>query len=214
MIKIWGRASSVNVQKVLWAADEVGLTYERVDVGGAFGGLDTPEFERLNPARLIPALQDGDFVLAESNAIVRYLAEKYGAGTLAPPSLEERASAQQWCEWGQYSLYRDIISNCFHQLIRVTADQRNHALLKASAARAGDHLATLDRHLAGRSYIMGSEFTFADIIVGCMTHRYFTMEIVRPTLPNVEAWYQRLSTRPPFRKHVMVDWTAMKIPGA
>lgn len=212
VLRIWGRATSINVQKVLWAADEIGLSYERIDVGGEFGKTDTPEYLALNPNKQIPVIQDGDFVLWESNAIVRYLAEAYGV--LAPAELEDRALAGQWSDWSLSSLYRDLITNCFHQHIRVTAENRDHALIAAAAKRLVDQFTILDRHLEGRSFIVGEALSFADIVVGALMFRYYTMPIQQVEAPNVEAWYQRLQERSAYREHVMRDWQQMKIAGA
>jgi len=213
-MKLWGRDTSVNVQKVLWVLDELGLPYERIDVGGPFGGLDTPEYARLNPNRKIPVLEDGNFSIWESGAIVRYLAEAYGAGKLWPADVKSRALATQWCNWCQGSVYVDFIVNTFQPLIRVTAAERDSGSLAAAAERVGKAFQILDPALAGHDFIVGDELSFADIEIGALMHRYFTLPIDRPALPDVEAWYGRLKTRPAYQKHIMQDWTTMKIPGA
>ena len=214
MLKVWGRNTSVNVQKVLWAIDELALPYERVDVGGAFGGLDTPEYARLNPNRKIPVLEDGDFSIWELGAIVRYLAEAYGTGTLWPADIKSRALATQWCNWCQNTVYVEFIVNTFQPLIRETAAERDTKALAAAAERVGKSFQILDQALAGHDFIVGDGLSFADIEIGALMHRYFTLPIERPALPNLEAWYGRLKTRPAYQKHVMQDWTMMKIPGA
>jgi len=214
MMKLWGRNTSVNVQKVLWALDELGLAYERIDAGGAFGGLDTPEYARLNPNRKIPVLEDGDFSIWESGAIVRYLAEAYGAGMLSPADLKSRALATQWCNWCLGSVYVDFIVHTFQPLIRVTAAERDTRSLAAAAERVGKAFQILDQALAGHDFIVGDALSFADIEIGSLMHRYYTLPIDRPALPSVEAWYGRLKTSPAYQKHIMQDWTIMKIPGA
>lgn len=214
MLRIWGRRTSVNVQKVMWAVAELGLAHERVDVGGPFGGVDTPEFGRLNPNRLVPVLEDGDFVLWESSAIVRYLAATYGRGTLAPDGARAHALADQWMDWSSTMIYGDVIGTAFIGLVRTPASDRNNAHIAAAAQRAGQRLAILDKHLGDRHFIAGDRLTMADLPIGSLMYRYFNLEIARPPLPNVEAWYQRLSARPPYRDHVMVDLASMKVPGA
>jgi glutathione S-transferase len=214
MLKIWGRATSVNVQKAMWAVGELGLVHERVDVGGKHGGTDTPAYGALNPNRLVPVMEDNGFALWESSAIVRYLASTYGRGSLAPSDAHQFARADQWMDWMQTSIYADIIGQCFAPLVRVTVDKRDNAAIEAAAKRAGDKLAVLDAQLAGRQFILGDHLTMADIAVGCVMYRYFDMPIPRPNLPNVEAWYQRLKARKAFQQHVMVDWQQLKIPGA
>lgn len=214
MLKVWGRKTSVNVQKVMWAVGELGLPHERVDAGGPFGMVDTAEFAALNPNRLVPVIDDGGFVLWESNAIVRYLADSYGRGSLAPEGRYAFARADQWMEWANSTLYGDIISTAFIALVRTPARERNTAALAAAAKRAGERLAILDRHLVARHFICGDVLTMADISVGGLMYRYWNLDIERPALPNVQAWYQRLSARQAYRDHVMVDFNPMKVPGA
>ncbi len=214
MLKVWGRKTSVNVQKVMWAVDEIGLPHERIDVGGPFGGLDTPEFGKLNPNRLIPVIEDNGFVLWESDAIVRYLAATHGPGQLMPADERQRALADQWMVWALSTLHADIIETIFLGLIRTSAADRNVAAIEAAAKRAGERLAILDAQLAGRSYILGDQPTVADIGCGSLMFRYFTLDIPRPRLSNVEAWYQRLTARKAYQDHVMIDYQAMKVPGA
>lgn len=214
MLKIWGRKTSVNVQKVMWAVGELGLPHERIDAGAAFGKLDTPEFGRLNPNHLVPVLDDNGFTLWESSAILRYLSEQYGRGTLAPEGRHAYARADQWMEWSITELYRDIIGVCFLGMIRTAAKDRDTAGIAAAAKRAGDKLGILDRHLDGRTFICGDQPTMADIAVGTMMYRYFNLALERPALGNVEHWYGRLSSRKPYQEHVMVDFQAMKVAGA
>lgn len=214
MLKLWGRDTSINVQKVLWALDELGLDYERVDAGGEFGGLDTPEYAKLNPNRKIPVLEDGDFSIWESGAIVQYLAEAYGAGRLSPSGAKQRALASQWCRWCQSNVYSDLIGGAFQPLIRITAASRDNRSVEAAARRVGRMFQILDHALDGHDFLLGSELSIADIEVGALMHRYFTMPIERPDLPNLKAWYERLAKRPAYEKHIMKDWTVMKIPGA
>lgn len=214
MIRLWGRDTSVNVQKVLWTLDEVGQAYERIDAGGAFGGLDTPEFVQMNPNRKIPVLKDGDFVLWESSAIVRYLAEAYGAGSLAPADVKGRAIANQWCGWCESMIYQDFIGKTFQPLVRVTAAERDNESVAAAAQRVGSALQVLDGAMGAKPFVTGNTLTYADIEIGAIMHRYFTVPIERPSLPNLTGWYRRLAERPSYQTNIMKDWTLMKIPGA
>jgi glutathione S-transferase len=214
MLKVWGRKTSVNVQKVMWAVGELGLQHERIDAGANFGKLDTPEYLAMNPNRLVPTIDDEGFVLWESNAIVRYLSEKYGRGKLAPEGHHAYARADQWMEWSITELYRDVIGVCFLGLVRTPAKDRDNGAIAAAAKRAGDKLAILDRQLDGRFFICGEQPTMADIAVGTLMYRYFNLPIERPALGNVEHWYRRLASRAPYQAHVMVDFQAMKVPGA
>jgi glutathione S-transferase len=214
MLKVWGRKTSINVQKVMWTVGELGIPHRRIDAGGPFGGLDTPEFAKLNPNRLVPVIEDNGFVLWESHAIVRYLAAQHGMGTLAPADRKQRALANQWMEWASSTIYPDVIVTCFLGLIRTPAKDRNVAAIETAARRAGENLAILDAQLAGRPYILGDQLTVADIANGSLMYRYFNLEIPRPRLANVEAWYQRLTERKPYQEHVMIDFQALKVPGA
>ena len=214
MLKVHGRKTSVNVQKVMWVVGELGLPHTRTDVGGAFGGLDTPEYGAMNPNRLVPVIDDGGFILWESAAIVRYLSERYGRGTLAPEGHHAYARADQWMEWAGTTLMQPIIATCFLQLIRVQAAVRDTKAVAAAAKTVGEKLAVLDAHLADRQFIMGDQLTMADIGVGSLLYRYFNLVIERPRLVNVDLYYRRLTARPAYRQHVMVDFEAMKVPGA
>jgi glutathione S-transferase len=214
MLKVWGRKTSVNVQKVMWAVGELGLAHQRFDYGGEFGKLDTPEYIQLNPNRLVPTIDDHGFVLWESNAIVRHLAQRYGRGTLSPADEQTFAKADSWMDWTLSTLYGDIISTCFIQLVRTTSADRNYEALELAAKRAGEKLAILNRQLSQRHYILGDQLTIADIAVGTLMYRYFNMDIPRPPLANVEVWYKRLSQRPAYQSHVMVDFKPMMVPGA
>ncbi len=214
MLTIWGRKTSINVQKPLWIAAELGLTFDNPQVGGPFGKTDTPEYGAMNPNRLVPVIDDGGFILWESSAITRYLANAYGKGTLAPTDVKELALADQWTDWSLTTVYPELIPGLFAQLIRVPAKDRNPADLAAKAKRSGERFAMLDAHMKGRDFIVGKQLTFADILVGSLMYRYFTMPIERPALPNVEAWYQRLTQRKGYQDHVMLEWESMKVPGA
>jgi glutathione S-transferase len=206
MLKVWGRNNSINVQKVMWAVDELGLEHERIDVGGAFGGLDTPAYGRLNPNRRVPTVEDGDVVVWESNACVRYLAARYGAGGLWPEDPGERAQADMWMDWQTTTLLPDM-TVVFWGLIRTPEAERDHAAIEAAARRLGATWRILDEHLATRRFVAGDALTMGDIPVGASCYRYGELSIERPQLPNVEAWYGRLRERAPFREHVMVPLT-------
>jgi glutathione S-transferase len=215
MLKIWGRKTSINVQKVMWTVGELRLPHERLDFGGEFGGLDTSEYGALNPNRLVPTINDNGLVLWESNAIVRHLAQTYGRGTLSPGDEHSYAKADSWMDWSLTTLYGDIILTCFLQLVRTPAGDRNEAAIEAAARRAGERLAILDRQLSGGSgYIVGNQLTIADIAVGTLMYRYFGLRIPRPPLPNVERWYKALTQRAAYQTHVMVDFAPMMVPGA
>ena len=202
-MKLFGRISSCNVQKVAWALEELSLAYERIDAGGAFGGLDTPEFLALNPHGKIPVLVDGDVVVWESDAIVRYLAAKYGAGDLWPDHPDDRALADAWMAWTASRLYPDWIA-LFWKLVRTPVPAQDAVVIAERLTASLAAYAVLDRHLAGRDYVAGDHLTMADIPAGMTLYRWFEMDIERPAMPNVEAWYERLCARPAYRSSVCI----------
>ncbi len=203
MLTIWGRASSINVQKVMFAVSELGLPHTRVDAGGTFGKLDTPEFGAMNPNRRVPTIDDNGFVLWELSAIVRYLADTYGRGTLAPDGRHSFARADQWSDWAIIKIYPDI-RTAYQGLTRYGAAERNGKAIGEAAQRLGENLALLDAELATKPFLVGDRLSFADVIAGVYMYRYASIDIPRPALPNVAAWYQRLTERPAYKQHVMI----------
>lgn len=206
MIRILGRASSINVQKVMWCADELGLEVERVDVGGKFGGNDTPQYLAKNPMGLVPTLEDGDYVLWESNAIVRYLAETHGKAPWQPADAKGRALASQWMDWYLTAMHPPM-TVIFWQLIRTKPEDRDRKAIDDAVAKASRLWGIVDKHLAARPYITGDQPTIGDIPAGCSVNRWYQLDIARPKLANVEAWYGRLTQRPAYKKHVMLPLT-------
>ena len=206
MLRVWGRNNSINVQKVMWTVGELRLPHERIDVGGAFGGLDTPEYGRLNPNRRVPTLEDEDVVVWESNACVRYLAARYGAGRLWPEDVRRRARADMWMDWQVSTLLPDM-TVVFWGLIRTPEAERDYPAIAAAAERLGATWRILEQHLNDRRYVTGDVLTMADIPLGASCYRYYGLPIERPHLPNVERWYARLKRRAPFHEHVMLPIT-------
>ncbi len=202
MIKIWGRKNSVNVQKVLWCCDELGIAYERIDAGGQFGINNTPAYLALNPNGLVPTIEDGNLVLWESNAIVRYLAGKHGLGSLCPEDPAARAQTDRWMDWQLTVLWPEL-RPVFIELIRKPPEQRDKNVIKAGCEKAGKAVAILDSQLGRRAFIAGSSLTMGDIPLGAAIYRWFALDIERPPFKNVEAWYARLQGRPAYKQHVM-----------
>ena len=202
MLEIWGRPYSSNVIPVIWTANELGLDYTLQLAGGSFGKLDTEAYAELNPNRMIPAIRDGDFPLWESLSIVRYLCERYGAGTLSPSDLRTRALADQWMEWSASRAFSPVIY-LFFATVRTQPDQRDIAKIAELRDQAHEALTILDGHLANQPFVCGDAFTMGDIPLGCIAYRYFNVDVERSALPNVYAWYQRLAERPSYQDHVM-----------
>jgi glutathione S-transferase len=201
MLKIWGRVNSINVQKAMWAVAELGLPHERTDAGGAFGGLDTPEYKAKNPNSRIPTIDDNGVIVWESNTVVRYLAARYGAGTLWPVDAAHRSEADRWMDWQQTTLAPDMFP-VFWGLIRTPPEKRDMTAIKAAGERLAGSFALLDKQLEGRAFVAGAEFTMGDIPVGCAFWRYSNLDVEKPRLANCEAWHQRLQKRAGFRQHV------------
>jgi glutathione S-transferase len=209
MIKIYGRASSYNVQKVMWLIGELSLPHVRIDVGGKFGGLDATEFLAKNPNGKIPVIEDDGFVLWESNAIVRYLAAKYAAGTWCPSDPTVRARADQWMTWASGELHAGFMG-IFWGYWRTRESKRDWTAIKASQDQCSREFTLLDRILVEQPNLSGDRLTMGDIPAAAMLYRYFTMGLEIPHLPNVEAWYARLSQRRAYREHVMVSYEDLR----
>jgi len=199
MIKVWGRVNSVNVKKALWALEELGLKYERTDAGMQFGVVDTPEYRRMNPMGLVPTLEDDGFIMWESHTIVRYLADKYGKGVLRPMELEPRTVANQWMDWA--FTFQASVRDAFWNLIRTPAEKRDAKAIEASRVKSGQLIGILDAALQNRHYVAGS-FSMGDIPAGCEVQRWMRLPMERPKMPAVEAWFERLCARPPYKRIV------------
>ncbi len=201
MLKIWGRISSINVRKVVWAAQECGVPFERVDAGAAFGIVKTPAYLAKNPNGLIPMMEDEDVVLWESNAIVRYLCARYAPDTLYPTPLPARFDAERWMDW-QQTTFNPAGRGAFMQLIRTAPEHRQQAVVDQSVAATEPLLAMLNAHLSQREFLCGDQFTMADIPLGCELHRWSGLPLPQAALTNhaqVKRWYQQLLARPAAR---------------
>lgn len=203
MLEIWGRRNSINVQKAMWAVGELGLEHVRHDAGLAHGVVDSEDYGAMNPNRRVPTLKDGDLVIWESNAIVRYLAARYGDETFWPADPGRRALLDRWHDWTTAHLIDDL-RIVFWGLIRTEADKRDMNAINASVEAAGRTMRILDGELAGKAFLDGDSLTFGDIVPGAAAHRYLALPIERPALANIEAWHERLSRRPAFAEHVML----------
>jgi glutathione S-transferase len=200
MLKIWGRTNSVNVKKALWAAEELGIDYQRIDAGMQHGVTRTPEYMKMNPNSLVPTLEDDGFVLWESHSIVRYLCAKHGAGTLWPTDLKARADAERWMDWA--FTFQNAMRNVFWGLIRTPPEKRDAKAIEEGRQKSAALLAVPERTLSERPYLGGAAFTMADIPLGCELQRWMRVPIERPPYPAVEAWFGRLCARPAFKKIV------------
>ena len=202
MLEVLGRTSSINVRKVLWTCDELGLPFERQEWGIGYRSTQAPEFLSLNPNALIPVIRDDSgFVLWESNTICRYLAARHGHADLLPVDAQARARVEQWMDW-QAGELNNAWRYAFMALVRQSPAHRDAAAIEASRVSWNRHMQILDAQLANTgAYAAGPAFTLADIVLGVSVHRWSMTPIVRPDLPAVAAYVARLRQRPAFLQH-------------
>jgi len=186
----------------MWCVGELGIEHERIDHGGTFGGNDLAWYRAMNPNGKVPTIDDDGFILWESNSIIRYLSEKHGRGGLWPEDSHTRALASQWMDWQLGTLLK-VVMPIFYNLIRKTPAERNQAELEEATRLSAEHFQILDRHLEKMPYVTGDTLSMGDIPIGVLSYRWFTMDVPRPGVPHVEAWYARLCERPAYREHVM-----------
>ena len=220
MLKIYGRKNSNQVIQVMWAVGELGLEHVRHNAGGTFGGLDTEQYGRLNPNRLVPTIDDDGFILWESYAIIRYLCRQYGKGSLWPQNDRQAALADQWMEWTN-SRFMGVFFPVFWGLIRTPKEQQDPDKIQQSVKATAELLQIFEHHMADKKFVVGASLTMGDIPLGSMMFKYYSLDIERPSLPNIEAWYARLCERGAYREHCMnsfgtstEEWFALEKAGA
>ncbi len=201
MLELFGKASSINVRKVLWTLDEIGLDYQRHDVGSGFAPTDTPQFLALNPNALVPVLRDGEVVLWESNTICRYLAARAGRDDLLPTAPQPRAAVEQWMDW-QATELNSAWRYVFMARVRQSPAHGDPAAIAASIARWNHLMGILDRQLAATgAFVAGTGFSLADVVIGLSVQRWRQTLLERPSLPAVADYFARLQSREAFRRH-------------
>jgi glutathione S-transferase len=206
MLKVWGRRNSFNVQKVMWTIGELGLEHEHINAGGSYGLLDDPKYRKMNPNGLVPTIVDKGEPIWESHTIVRYLAAEYGTGSLWPANPLERSQADRWMDWTQTTLGRSFMS-LFWLSYRTPKEQQKPRAIAQAMAQTTGALRMLDAQLEGKANLGGGDnLTMGDIPAGTALYRYFEMDLERPALPHVEAWYERLKARAAYQEHVMVPF--------
>jgi glutathione S-transferase len=203
MLKIWRRKTSSNVQKVLWTCTELDIKFERVDVGGPFGGNKEPAYLAMNPNGLVPTVEDNGLIIWESNTILRYLAATRGGERLHPKDPAQRTQVERWMDWQIASLNPSMATMLFGYY-RTPVEKRDPAALEAARLRGVELWTMVENHLDRRSYIAGEAFTFADICLGIFVHRWHVFPIERPSLPRLKTWYDRVAERPGFKTHIAI----------
>jgi glutathione S-transferase len=209
MLKVWGRRSSANVQKVMWLVGELQLAHEHIPAGGPYGVVSELKFRAMNPNGLVPVIEDDGLVMWESNAILRYLAATYGKGTFWSDEPRKRALVDQWTDWAGTTFQPNIIG-LFWNYWRTPENQRNLNVIRNFQQRTESNLRLIEAELGKRPYIAGNELSLADIASSVHLYRYYTMGTAFPALPNVEAWYRRLQDRPAYREHVMISYDELR----
>lgn len=204
MLTVWGRKNSSNVKKVLWCLEELNVTYAQKDVGGPFGGLDTPEYKKMNPNSTIPTLQDDHFTLWESNTILRYLTEKFDhSHLLLSQDVQERAAADKWMDWGGSNLFGNI-KQMMNKIVRVPVSERDPEVVNSICQNIEKLLKIADDALAEQAYFSGQKFGIADIAIAPLFYPWREIVTERPAFNHLERWYEQLKTRPAFQKIVMI----------
>ena len=204
MLKIWGRKTSSNVQKVLWACAEMNIPFERIDAGMEFGRNKDPDYLAMNPNGLVPTIEDGKVIIWESNTILRYLAETRGFPKLHPKDPVERSQVERWMDW-QLSALAPPMAVLLFGYYRTAPERRDAGALDTAHARSVDLWRILEGQLKdGKPYVAGKVFTLADISLGMFVHRWYSYPVERPHMPHLKAWYDRLGTRPGYKTHIMI----------
>jgi glutathione S-transferase len=201
MLRLWGHPKSINVQKVLWALDELDLEFEGVDAGGKFGRVKDADYLTLNPNGLVPTLEDGNAAIWESNAILRYLAGKYGRAPFLPADLAQRARADAWTDWYSTTFWPSV-RPLLTQLVRTPEAERDRAVIEQATTKTNAAIAILERELGRKRFLAGDDFTFGDIPLGAAAQRWFNLPIDRPAAHAVQAWYDQVKQRPGFKRWV------------
>lgn len=202
MLKIWGRVNSVNVEKVLWICDELDIAYQRVDAGGQYGMVNTPEYRAMNPNGLVPTVEGDGMVMWESNAIVRYLAGKHSPDDFWPDDLAMRFEADRWMDWSS-TMFWPAFRDLFWNLVRMPPEKRDTDAIERSRVRSAELFGYLDAHLSQQAYVAGDRFTAGDIPMGCAVWRWMSLPIERPAHPHLTRWFETLSERPSYVNVVM-----------
>jgi glutathione S-transferase len=201
-IRIWGRANSGNVKKVLVVAEELGIPYERIDAGLQFGVVDTPEYRKLNPNGRVPTIEDGDYVLWESHAICRYLAMQYGGEAIYPKDPKARASIDRWMDWVLATL-GPVEVPVFWGTIRTPVEKQDKVAIAENTKKLSALYQILEDRLVGRHYLEGASATLADLILGIFVYRYMKNPFLeRPAQPRIAEWCERLRVRFSYQKWV------------
>ncbi len=210
MLTVLGRATSSNVQAVIWGLEELGLDYTRLDYGENHGGLDSPEFLAMNPHGKIPVLKVGGRALFETSAILRYLATAHGDEGFWPRDPLARAEVDMWAEWAKHDVAEGFTGPVFWRVVRTPRAHWNVAAIGKAVDKLEHHLAIAEKRLGQHEFLCGEVLSLADIMLGHVLYRYFDIEIERRESPALRAYYDRLAKRPAYQKSVMVSYEVLR----
>lgn len=211
-LTIWGRKTSSNVQALMWCVGELGLAYERHDIGHRFGGNDTPEFLAMNPNGTVPVLRDGDQTpIWETGTIIRYLATRYGSETFWPSDVVQRAAVDQWAEWAKINVTLGFTGPIFWRVVRTAPSKQDGEAIARAVQKFDRVLDVAEAKLSSTPFLAGQAFTVADIQFGHVLYRYFDIDVPRPERPHLQRYYEALRTRPAFSEHVEVSYEELRV---
>ncbi|AJJ63119.1 glutathione S-transferase family protein [Yersinia aldovae] len=211
MLTVWGRKTSSNVQALMWCIGEMELPYVRHDIGHTYGGTDTDFFFSLNPNRTVPVLQDGSALpLWETGAILRYLANSYGLKSFWPTDALKKANVDRWAEWSKINVAMAFTAPVFWRVVRTPEKQRDENEIRDAMANLEKNLSVAEVQLGKNRFLAGDDFTLADIQLGHVLYRYYDINVIRRPLPALLSYYERLSSRPAFREHVIVSYEELR----
>jgi len=209
LLKVYGRRSAFNVQKVAWFTGELGIAHEHIELGGSFGGLDEPDYLKLNPHGRVPLIDDHGTIVWESHSILRYLAATYGKETFWSDDPAARARWDPWMDWSLSALQPAFLTGVFWGYYRTPEADRDMATVNAKIAACSKFMTVLDGAIESGPFLLGDKLSLADVVIGVNFFRYFSIDIERPSVPNVERWYEALRERPAYREHVMLPFDDM-----
>lgn len=211
MLQIWGRRTSSNVQALMWCVGELGLDYIRHDAGHIYGMTDTKEFYEMNPNRTVPVLRDGNGpFIWETGAILRYLSATYGDDTFWPKEVIKRTSVDMWAEWSKINIAMSFTGSVFWRVVRTPVEQRDPVAIEKALIALHTKLKIAEEQLQNHDWLYGPDFTLADIQFGHVLFRYFDIEINRPDLPMLQAYFDRLMERKAYREHVAISYEELR----
>lgn len=211
MLTVWGRKTSSNVQALMWCIGEMELPYVRHDIGHKYKGTETDFYYSLNPNRTVPVLQDGTAPpLWETGAILRYLANRYGAESFWPSDDMQKANIDKWAEWSKINVATAFNLPVFWRVVRTPQENRDEQAIAEAMVKLENYLSVAEAQFEKHRFLAGDAFSLADIQFGHVLYRYYDIDVVRKSLPRLRAYYETIAVRPAFQEHVMVSYEELR----